>query len=764
MSNSIIKRTKQWWQPKASNLLSSVYLAFLLFDIDFLIALSLFLPAVITILGIGLFGYFCNDITDLSSDRKAGKSNMLSNLNSSKQKMLLFGALLMAVMPWFILPFNTITLLLLGIEFLLLLAYAFSPFRLKERGFIALITDALYAYAVPFLLAFYTFSLLAKQEFDSFLYLLIFCWQFFVGLVNILIHQIDDYENDLMTKTKTWVVAIGKKRAKNFLFFFVLPISVAFFISLLFLITSKTFYWYFSFPLLMLILKYGFVFYKKSFTSFAKSLLTSDIQKLNIHYHLFFPYWHLLLLIFADVKFVFLLLIHYFLFNTNTIIWWCREVFYALFLKYVFISIPSKILNFAIYYFRIWIKRETPEIARREHYAAYIANKNNLNRKNTLPNVAVVSSNLNKYTETFISQHEKFIIKANYYVHRFYGGYFPTMENKSGHLVSNNATFLRFFSFFNSFFDKELDSQNKRAFKDYLTNNNINLVIAEFGQPGAEISAICKDLGIPLLVVFYGYDAHHKKVLEDYKSKYTNLFLNASGIIGVSKDIVSKLEKLGASKEKLFYLPCAIDLNKFIYKDHSKNNPVFLTVGRFSETKSPHLTILAFNEVLKSIPKATLVMIGKDGGGELFEACHILVRALKIESQVVFKGICTSDEVLAEMNKARVFVQHSLTTPINNDKEGTPVAIMEAMANGLPVVATQHAGIEELIVSGENGFLVPEYDYLAMANAMILVCQSDSLVLNLGRNASESMFQNELIKENEKHFINYVNRFILKDD
>jgi glycosyltransferase involved in cell wall biosynthesis len=138
-----------------------------------------------------------------------------------------------------------------------------------------------------------------------------------------------------------------------------------------------------------------------------------------------------------------------------------------------------------------------------------------------------------------------------------------------------------------------------------------------------------------------------------------------------------------------------------------------------------------------------------------------LVKALKIEKSVIFKGICSTDEVLEQMQKARVFVQHSITTPINGDKEGTPVVVMEAMANGLPVVATKHAGIAELIVSGENGFLVEEYDYINMAKMMVTVCKNDELVSHIGKKASESILNNYLIVNNKNVLLHQVNKCVL---
>jgi glycosyltransferase involved in cell wall biosynthesis len=101
--------------------------------------------------------------------------------------------------------------------------------------------------------------------------------------------------------------------------------------------------------------------------------------------------------------------------------------------------------------------------------------------------------------------------------------------------------------------------------------------------------------------------------------------------------------------------------------------------------------------------------------------------------------------VAIEMRRARVFVQHSVTTPENGDMEGKPIAVMEAMASGLPVVATRHSGIPELIEDEVTGLLVAEYDIEAMADAMIRLAKDDDLVSRMGRSASKAIHDHPLI-------------------
>ena len=78
-------------------------------------------------------------------------------------------------------------------------------------------------------------------------------------------------------------------------------------------------------------------------------------------------------------------------------------------------------------------------------------------------------------------------------------------------------------------------------------------------------------------------------------------------------------------------------------------------------------------------------------------------------------GAQSSDYVKARLREADLFIQHSITNPKTGDEEGLPVAILEAMSYGLPVVSTVHAGIPEAVIDGKTGFLVNEADCEGMA-------------------------------------------------
>src|SRR5439155_1881807 len=127
--------------------------------------------------------------------------------------------------------------------------------------------------------------------------------------------------------------------------------------------------------------------------------------------------------------------------------------------------------------------------------------------------------------------------------------------------------------------------------------------------------------------------------------------------------------------------------------------------------KAPYLTLLAFHKVLAQVPDARLTMVGD---GDLLEACHQIAKSLSIDMRVDFVGQRQSADIANILKTARAFVQHSLQTS-SGDSEGTPVAILEAGAAGIPVVSTRHAGIVDIVRDGETGYLVDERDIDSMA-------------------------------------------------
>lgn len=254
-------------------------------------------------------------------------------------------------------------------------------------------------------------------------------------------------------------------------------------------------------------------------------------------------------------------------------------------------------------------------------------------------------------------------------------------------------------------------------------------VLAELGHVGVKALDACARARLPLIVYFHGYDVTVRPLLERNADGYRRMFRQAAALVGCSQRMREDLIALGAPPEKTHYVPCGVDPERFVAGDPSSAPPVFISVGRFVDKKAPELTILAFERVLRSFPEAQLRMVGD---GELRGACHDIVVALEIADSVRFLLRQPLDVVAAEMRGARAFVQHSVVA-IDGDSEGMPISVLEASATGLPVVSTRHAGIPEVVVEGETGFLVDEHDIGAMAAHMERLIADPALAARLGR-------------------------------
>jgi 4-hydroxybenzoate polyprenyltransferase len=219
------------WNFKVPFLIAIPYLLLLLGNYNGN-GLIFVLASVSIIIGIAGFGYLTNDLGDRNKDKLIQKQNVTYQLPVSGIISLFLFFLVLALAPWWYLPMNNWSYLLLGLQFFLFCVYAFPPFRFKERGFSGVVIDALYAHLAPALLAAHTFHLIGGQTFPDFFNFLVLLggWQFILGIRNILFHQLKDLNDDLQSGTRTFVTSYGEKRTEQLLKKLLLPAEVILFI------------------------------------------------------------------------------------------------------------------------------------------------------------------------------------------------------------------------------------------------------------------------------------------------------------------------------------------------------------------------------------------------------------------------------------------------------------------------------------------------------------------------------------------------------
>ncbi|GGG46170.1 glycosyltransferase family 4 protein [Epilithonimonas arachidiradicis] len=316
---------------------------------------------------------------------------------------------------------------------------------------------------------------------------------------------------------------------------------------------------------------------------------------------------------------------------------------------------------------------------------------------------------------------------------------------------------LRYWYSLLSFKNQEKLSQLiKNRFKKILQKEKIDCVLAEFMNTGSAIREACEELNIPIVSNVLGYEIHQDAVLKKNYESYKKLAAYKSIVVPVAKNMVPRLKKIGFQEEQIIFSPLGARDEFFeIHPDYSSQN--FVAIGRFAEMKSPLSTIKAFHKVLKECPNAKLLFAGE---GELFEDTKNLVNQLNIQNSVEFVGWVTPEEQINLLSKSAIFIQHSVTTS-TGDAEGTPVAILEASAAGLPIVSTRHGGIVDTVIDGKTGYLVEENDWEEMGNKMIELLQNPDRLKEFGQNGkkfiSENFSMRKHIEEVEKAIRKAVN-------
>ena len=353
-------------------------------------------------------------------------------------------------------------------------------------------------------------------------------------------------------------------------------------------------------------------------------------------------------------------------------------------------------------------------------------------------NVAIISPSYNAYSETFIQQHKK--INANIFY--YYGNSIPT------HVEGKGKIKISLLSRIKNLIIKQLGRKNiftlqENSVAKSFSKNKINVVLAEYGPTAVAVFRICKHLQIPMVVHFHGFDACERNTIEKFGEKYKTVFEYSAAIVAVSNKMVTDLVALGCPKEKI-HLSTYGPSSDFFQTTPEPLSKQFTAIGRFVEKKAPHLTLAAFKIVQEKYPETKLVMIGS---GELLPVCKHLATLWEIQNNVQFLGVLSPDNIRKELSHSIAFVQHSVIAS-NGDTEGTPVAVLEASAASLPIIATKHAGINDVVIHGQTGLLMEEYDVKKMAEYMIELIEQPDLAREMGDNGRKFIKEHFTLEKN----------------
>jgi len=277
---------------------------------------------------------------------------------------------------------------------------------------------------------------------------------------------------------------------------------------------------------------------------------------------------------------------------------------------------------------------------------------------------------------------------------------------------------------------KRVSRKQAQLIIDYIVKQKIDVLHFHYGTDAGIYLPMLSKVKLPKVVSFYGYECSGfpKRFLGYGKVFLQNrTFKHATKIFAMSEDMQKDLIEIGCPKEKLIVHYYGTDTKKFetlhCYRDESIIN--FLIISGLAPQKGHVFLLKAFHKAHKRNPNIKLTIVGEGETKPLIEG---IISNLDMNSYVSLNPFVVygSPEHKSYFANADVFIHPSLTDT-NGDKEGIPGAIIEAMAAGLPIISTNHAGIPYIIDNGKSGLLVDEWDEKSLIEA-ILKMASDAAV------------------------------------
>jgi colanic acid/amylovoran biosynthesis glycosyltransferase len=251
-----------------------------------------------------------------------------------------------------------------------------------------------------------------------------------------------------------------------------------------------------------------------------------------------------------------------------------------------------------------------------------------------------------------------------------------------------------------------------------------DVVVAHFGPTGQVWLPIASVARRRFAVYFHGFDVG--AVLHRDPDAYADLFASGAALLTNSEYLKGRLVDAGAPEERVAVVRLGVhpDLAGTSGRQVTGSVGRLLTIARLVPKKGIEDSIRAFS--------AARPYLGPDwsyhivGDGPLRSSLERLVEEEGLGAWISFRGFLPRSETLTALREASLFVLASKADD-SGDTEGTPVAVMEAATLGIPVVATRHAGIPEVLPADAlaRGFLVPEGDVPTLTAALARLGSSE---------------------------------------
>jgi colanic acid/amylovoran biosynthesis glycosyltransferase len=357
--------------------------------------------------------------------------------------------------------------------------------------------------------------------------------------------------------------------------------------------------------------------------------------------------------------------------------------------------------------------------------------------------LAIVVPHHGQPTETFIRRYCEDLMPGRVVLIHFYEGCGSWQIDAPAFFLSkavtgNSLKWKLFRGIQKLFFGPGLFSDPYSAWRleRFLRRHRVTVVFSQYLIAGWNVHHLVKRMGLRHVVRGHGFDVSSCLDNHQWRRRFMDL-ADAYAIVVPSPYQIQRLHEIGLGRENVVSFPCGIDYPEdaalaAVPREEGHSFIRVVAVGRMVAKKDPLSLVQAFLRASKEVPGLRLTYIG---GGPLLGSVQDFVLVNDPNGLIELVGPKSHDEVLVAMRNADLFMQHSVTDPITGDQEGAPVAILEAMANGLPIISTNHSGIPHLVDDGQCGLLTAEGDVDGMAESLVKLGGSADMRAAMGQQA-----------------------------
>ncbi|MEI6350326.1 MAG: glycosyltransferase [Verrucomicrobiota bacterium] len=273
---------------------------------------------------------------------------------------------------------------------------------------------------------------------------------------------------------------------------------------------------------------------------------------------------------------------------------------------------------------------------------------------------------------------------------------------------------------------------------DLLNRRPADLMHVYFGHTGVHLLPFLQAWNRPAIVSFHGADVMLREDRPRYARLMRQMLEQVPLVLARSTSLTKRLEAIGCPPEKIRLNRTGIPLNDYPLAQRpmpADGEWRFVQACRLIPKKGLRCALEAFARFHRQFPKATFTIAGE---GPMKGELETLAGELGISGAIHFPGFLAQPDLAGLYRCSHVFLHPSEVTQDQN-QEGIPNSMLEAMATGLPVVATLHGGIPEAVQDEATGFLVPERNTEALAAALRRITEAPERLQIMGRRASESV-------------------------